>query len=137
MKNDLQLLLLFVAHGVCTDLQPKKCYQCAVTALRSSGPVMGSIEGISTQQSGWRPMCMTYCKEAFPDLWILHFTIITITMFLFTVPEQGPELHTILKESESLKVKLSKIPQSKIRGCLRKYSIYLQDDSKNIKHYSK
>ncbi|XP_056606599.1 interleukin-12 receptor subunit beta-2 [Triplophysa dalaica] len=102
-KEKLQWIRVVDTTANITDLQPKKCYQCAVTALRSSGPVMASIEGISTQQS---------------------------------VPEQGPGLELILKESESLQVKWSKIPQSKIRGCLRKYSIYLQDNSKNIKHYS-
>lgn len=68
---------------------------------------------------------------------ISGYCILYKYLFFFTVPEQGPWLHPILKESESVQVKWSKIPQSKIRGCLRKYSIYLEDDSKNIKHYSK
>lgn len=58
-------------------------------------------------------------------------------LFFLTVPEQGPELQPVLKKSESLQVKWSNISQSKIRGCLRKYSIYMEDDSKVIKHYSK
>ncbi|XP_016431571.1 interleukin-12 receptor subunit beta-2-like [Sinocyclocheilus rhinocerous] len=34
-----------------TGLQPQECYQCAVTALRSSGPKMATIKGISSWQS--------------------------------------------------------------------------------------
>ncbi|KAI7807683.1 putative interleukin-12 receptor subunit beta-2 [Triplophysa rosa] len=102
-KEKIQWIRVVDTTANITDLQPEKCYQGAVTALRSSGPVMASIEDISTWQS---------------------------------VPEQGPGLQPNLKESESLEVKWSKIPQSKIRGCLRKYSIYLEDDSKDIKHYN-
>ncbi|KAA0712969.1 Interleukin-23 receptor [Triplophysa tibetana] len=100
-KEKLQWIRVVDTTANITDLQPENCYQCAVTALRSSGPVMGSIEGISTCQS---------------------------------VPEQGHRLQLISTQSESLQVKWS--PQSKIRGCLRKYRIYLQDDLKKIKHYN-
>ncbi|XP_051752447.1 interleukin-12 receptor subunit beta-2 isoform X1 [Ctenopharyngodon idella] len=75
-----------------TGLQPHQCYQGAVTALQTSGPIMAHIRGISTWQSA---------------------------------PEQGPVPQPLLKNTESLQVKWSEIPQEKRRGCLKKYTIYL------------
>uniref|UniRef100_A0A671T0H6 Interleukin-12 receptor subunit beta-2-like n=1 Tax=Sinocyclocheilus anshuiensis TaxID=1608454 RepID=A0A671T0H6_9TELE len=84
-----------------TGMQPQECYQCAVTALRSSGPKMATIKGISSWQSA---------------------------------PEQGPVPQLGWKESESLSVTWSEIPQKKIRGCLKKYTVYLIDKLKGDIH---
>uniref|UniRef100_A0A672MVD2 Interleukin-12 receptor subunit beta-2-like n=1 Tax=Sinocyclocheilus grahami TaxID=75366 RepID=A0A672MVD2_SINGR len=84
-----------------TGLQPQECYQCAVTALRSSGPKMATIKGISSWQSA---------------------------------PEQGPVPQLGWKESKSLSVTWSEIPQKKRRGCLKKYTVYLIDKLKGDIH---
>ncbi|XP_059426915.1 interleukin-12 receptor subunit beta-2-like [Carassius carassius] len=84
-----------------TGLQPQECYEGAVTALRSTGPKISPIKGISTWQSA---------------------------------PEEGPVPILFSKNSESLNVTWSEIPQRNRRGCLKKYTVYLMDKLKGDIH---
>ncbi|XP_051987123.1 interleukin-12 receptor subunit beta-2-like [Xyrauchen texanus] len=54
-----------------------------------------------------------------------------------SVPEQGPIPQQDWKKSDSMEVKWSEIPHEKRRGCLTKYTVYLEDNKKrDIKNYN-
>ncbi|KTG47911.1 hypothetical protein cypCar_00001743 [Cyprinus carpio] len=55
------------------------------------------------------------------------------SQFGFT-PEQGPVPQLCSKNSESLNVTWSEIPQRKRKGCLKKYTVYLMDKLKGDIH---